>query len=189
MVSRYNLSTTAQSLSFSPLFHFLFWSSLFIAGIQDLLAPHNALGHSHSTPVSRHHSPLSLVTWKMPCGPSLEKEVPSHVKGLPTRYSGKESTWQCRRCKRHGFDPWVQKIPWRRKWKPTPVFLPGRFYLQWSLVGYSPWGRKESDTTEHTHIIILKTTLFTHVLDFIPEDLKWTTGKQNQGVFLLLVHI
>ena len=37
--------------------------------------------------------------------------------------AGKESTCQCRRCKRHGFDPWVRKIPWRRKWQPVPVFL------------------------------------------------------------------
>jgi len=45
------------------------------------------------------------------------------------------------------FDPWVRKIPWRRKWQPTPVFLPEEFYGQRSLVGYSPWGCKESDTT------------------------------------------
>ena len=50
--------------------------------------------------------------------------------------------------KRHGFDPWVGKIPWRRKWQPTPVFLPGEFHGQKSLVGHSPWGRKELDTTE-----------------------------------------
>ena len=47
-----------------------------------------------------------------------------------------------------GFNPWVGKIPWRRKWEPTPVFLPGEFHGQRSLVGYSPWGCKESDTTE-----------------------------------------
>ena len=46
------------------------------------------------------------------------------------------------------FDPWVGKIPWRRKWQPTPVFLPGESHGWRSLVGYSPWGRKESDTTE-----------------------------------------
>ena len=55
-----------------------------------------------------------------------------------------------RRCKRHQFDPWVGKIPWSRKRLPTPVFLPGKFHGQRSLVGYSPWGRKESDMTEHT---------------------------------------
>ena len=52
---------------------------------------------------------------------------------------GKESTCQCSRCKRHGFDPWVGKIPWRRKWQPTPVFLPGNFHGQRSLGGYSPY--------------------------------------------------
>ena len=48
-------------------------------------------------------------------------------------------------------EPWVRKIPWSRKWQPTPVFLPGKFHGQRSLVGCSPWGRKELDTTEHTH--------------------------------------
>ena len=54
------------------------------------------------------------------------------------------------RCKGWGFDPWVGKIPWRRKWPPTPGFLPGESHGQRSLGGYSPWGCKESDTTEHT---------------------------------------
>ena len=46
------------------------------------------------------------------------------------------------------FDPWVGKVPWRWKRQPTAVFLPGEFQGQRSLVGYSPWGRKESDTIE-----------------------------------------
>ena len=45
-----------------------------------------------------------------------------------------------------------EKIPWRREWQPTPVFLPGKFHGHRSLVGYSPWGHKESDTGEHTHM-------------------------------------
>ena len=61
--------------------------------------------------------------------------------------SGKEPAWQRGRCKRHEFSPWVGKIPWRRKWQPTPVFLPGESHGQRGLVGYSPRGRKES--TEH----------------------------------------
>ena len=52
-------------------------------------------------------------------------------------------------CKRHKFDPWVAKIPWRRQWPPAPVLWPGKSHGQISLVGYSPWGQKESDTTEH----------------------------------------
>ena len=46
------------------------------------------------------------------------------------------------------FNPWVRKIPWRRPRQPSPVFLPGEFHGQRSLVGYSPQGSKESDTTE-----------------------------------------
>ena len=46
------------------------------------------------------------------------------------------------------------KIPWSRKWQPTPVFLPGKLHVQRSLVGHSPWGHKESDRTEHTHRLI-----------------------------------
>ena len=46
-----------------------------------------------------------------------------------------------------GFCPWFRKIPWRRKWQPTPVYLPREFYGQRSLAGYSPWGCKQSDTT------------------------------------------
>ena len=51
-------------------------------------------------------------------------------------------------CRRPRFDPWIQKIPWRRQWLPHPVFLPREFYGQRSLVGYSPWGHKELDTIE-----------------------------------------
>ena len=62
--------------------------------------------------------------------------------------SGIEPTCQCRKHKRHRFDPWVGKIPWRRAWQLTPVFLPGESHGLRNLVGYSPWGCKESDTTE-----------------------------------------
>ena len=62
--------------------------------------------------------------------------------------SGKEPACQCRRQRRCGFDPWVGKIPWRRKWQPTPVFLPGKFHAQRILEGYRPWGHTESDRTE-----------------------------------------
>ena len=47
-----------------------------------------------------------------------------------------------------GFDPWVDKIPWRREWQPTPIFLPGKSHGQRSLAGCSPQGHKESDKTE-----------------------------------------
>ena len=57
----------------------------------------------------------------------------------------------CLQCRRPRFDPWVEKIPWRRRWQPTPVLLPGESHGWKSLVGYNPWGRKESDTTEQLH--------------------------------------
>ena len=50
--------------------------------------------------------------------------------------------------RRPRFKPWVGKIPWRRAWQPSPVFLPGEFHGQRSLAGYCPWGHKESDMTE-----------------------------------------
>ena len=64
--------------------------------------------------------------------------------------AGKEPICQCRRRKRHEFDPWVRMMPWGKKQQPTPVFLPGKFHGQRSLVGYSPWGCKELDMTECT---------------------------------------
>ena len=63
--------------------------------------------------------------------------------GFPDGASGKEPACQCRRHKRHRFDSWVGKIPWRRALQPTPVFLPGESRGQRSLVGYSTWGRTE----------------------------------------------
>ena len=53
------------------------------------------------------------------------------------------------------FDPWVGKIPWRRKWQPIPVLLPGESHGGRSLVGYSPWGRKQLDVTERLHFLSL----------------------------------
>ena len=51
----------------------------------------------------------------------------------------------CLQCRRPGFYFWVRKIPWRREWQPTPVFLPGKSHRQKRRVGYSPWNHKESD--------------------------------------------
>ena len=64
--------------------------------------------------------------------------------GCPSGPAVKESL-QCRKC---SFEIWVRKIPWSRKWQPTPVFLPGESHGQRSLAGYSPWDCKESDVTQ-----------------------------------------
>ena len=70
----------------------------------------------------------------------------------------KKSTCQCRRCRRHGFDPWVGKILWRRKWQPTPVLLPEKSHRQRSLAGYSTEGCQESESTEHARIVVKVTS-------------------------------
>ena len=88
------------------------------------------------------------------------------IKGLPRWLGDKEPTCQCRR---PGFDPWVGKIPWRRKWQPTPVFLPGKSHGWRSLEGYSPQHHKESDATEW---------LNNH------KDIKVLTRSASQTVFL-----
>ena len=80
--------------------------------------------------------------------------------------SGKKPACQCRRHMRQGLDTWVGKIPWRRAWKLTPVFLPREFQGQRSLVDYSPQGCKESDTTEatqHKYMSLNHTHTVTHI--------------------------
>ena len=73
------------------------------------------------------------------------------IEGLgqsPGGTSGKEHACQCRRHERPRFSPWIGKIPWRRKWQPIPVSLPGESHGQRSLEGYSQWGRTELDMIE-----------------------------------------
>ena len=84
----------------------------------------------------------------------------------------------CLQCGRPGFDPWVGKIPWRRKWQSTPVFLPGESHGRRSLVGYSPQGRKESDTTERLHLIL-----------FAAEDEEALYSQQKQDWELTVAQI
>ena len=67
------------------------------------------------------------------------------VKNLPVNAGDARDT---------GFNPWVRKILWSRKWQPTPVFLPGKLHGQRILTGYSPWGYKESDTAEHSPLYL-----------------------------------
>ena len=78
-----------------------------------------------------------------PLSHSRASLVAQMVKNLPIFWE----TW---------FNPWVEKIPLRREWTLTPVFLPGKFHGQMSLVGYCPWGHKGSNMTETTNTITLK---------------------------------
>ena len=68
--------------------------------------------------------------------------------GFPEGSDGRESAYNAGAAGDSGSIPKVRKIPWRRAWQPTPVSLPGESHGQRSLVDYSLWGRKESDTTE-----------------------------------------
>ena len=98
--------------------------------------------------ISRHLSTLLIFSFTDICSlvnlfihSSVFIEYLSPSWGFPRHLSGKESACQSRRC---GFDPWVRKIPWRRKWQPTPVLVPGKPHAQRSLVGYSPWDHKRA---------------------------------------------
>ena len=99
--------------------------------------------------------------------------------GLPGGASGKEPACQCRRHKRHRFHPRVGKIPWRRAQQPTPVFLSEESPGQRSLVGYSPWGCKESDMTDGLAC--------THG-DARPERNKQPRAALGQGLFSIKVY-
>jgi len=80
---------------------------------------------------------------------------------FPGGSGGKAS---CLQCGRLGFDPWVGKILWRRKWQSTPVLLPGKSHGRRSVVGYSPWHRKELDTTERLHFTSLHCSVKMEIL-------------------------
>ena len=110
--------------------------------------------------LSQQRSSASFVQWYMLSS------------GLPWWLIGKDSFGPYGR---HEFNPWVRKIPWRRKWQCTPVLLPGKSHGQRSLAGYSLWGYKQSDTTErltHTdtrlnrwdHLLNEKFGFFFHIM-------------------------
>ena len=106
------------------------------------------------------------------CHQTLKLQVCVFCNSRPTLFPGgvsdKEPACQCRRCKRHGFDPWAGKIPWRKAWQHTPVFLIGESHGQRSLAGYSPSDHTELDMTQATqHVFYLEniqsyTTAFQH---------------------------
>ena len=88
--------------------------------------------------------------------------------GLPRWHSGKESACQCRKCNRCSLDPWIRKIPWRRKWQSTPVFLPGKIPEGWWVIIY---GVRHDWAHTHTHTLCMPISLswylaFTYLLSF-----------------------
>ena len=92
------------------------------------------------------------------------------------------------RTKRHGFDPWVRKMPWRRKWQPTLVFWPGKSHRQRSLAGSSQWSGKELYTTQQlnnncvpSHIQVI--TEVSNILLFVQWQLYLLTTISVVTVF------
>ena len=96
--------------------------------------------------------------------------------GFPQWLNGKEFACQYRR---HGFDPWVRKIPWRRKWQPTPVFLPEKSHGQRSLEGYSPRCRRVR------HDLVSKQQQLTHT----PSKSTYARKPRNSGQTTLILQM
>ena len=107
-----------------------------------LSASHSPLFHTHFTPCQRENYSLCQVSQEIP---NKDSNIPYTLCIFP---GGSDGRVVCLQCRRPGFNPWVRKIPCRRKWHPTPVLLPGKSHGRRSLVGYSPGGHKESDKTE-----------------------------------------
>ena len=76
----------------------------------------------------------------------------------------------CLQCRRPGFDSWVRKTPWRRKWQPTPVSWPGKSHGQRNLAGYSPWSRKQSERLSNStaNILVQREQSSTKRWEYIP---------------------
>ena len=108
-----------------------------------ILVNYQTLGRAHGNPRLECWSEVQVTTWALQfvceegqsCGTEPFSSGVCTNRCYPGGASGKEPACRCRRCLSQGFDPWVRKIPWRRAWKCTPVFLPGESYGQSSLVG------------------------------------------------------
>ena len=103
--------------------------------------------------------------------------------GFPGGAYGKESASQCRRCRRSCFHPWVGKIPQRRKWKPTPVFLPGGSHGQRTLARYSPQGCR----VRHDRSNLAHTDLVGFVSEEVTESPTAETIRSFEGEMLLFL--
>ena len=131
---------------------------------------HFLLGHYFRGKLSSPSYLLNIAVWTRGCCWLIHN-----------RYRSARSTWICEGAgwnalclvfrtsstptfsRIYRFDPWARKIPWRRKWQPTPVFLPGESHGWRSLEGYSPWDCKESDMTERISIQIFFSNIFTFI--------------------------
>jgi len=110
----------------------------------------------------------------------LRTLVGGYAEHVPDDAGGKEPSCQCRRSKRHRFDPWVGKIIWRRAWQPTPVFLPGESCGQSRLVGYSPV-RRGLQRVRHDWINLARM----HMLSMTREV---GSGGHHMGAWREIIH-
>ena len=114
------------------------------------------------------------------------KDIHAHLTG---QLQGLRRWNICLQCGRPGFDPWVGNISWRRTWKPTPVLLPRQFHGWRSLVGYSPWDRKESDMTERLTLhFIQRATEILH-MTFVYKFTICTLHKGKDLVYFIHQYI
>ena len=110
--------------------------------------------------------------WEHLCFISTHVHPLARSASTPDFPGGSDGQSVCLQCGRPGFDPWVGKIPWRRKWQPTPVLLPGKSHRWRSLVSYSPWGHRQCYSISKTTASALLTT---------PKPLTgWITNKQSE---------
>ena len=104
-----------------------------------------------------------------------------YILGTIWRLSGEEPACQCRRLR---FDPWVEKMPWRRKRQPTSVFMPGKSHGQRRLAGYSSWGRKGIRHNLATNNWALHCSVCTRDTEILVKDQKQSQFKHNYEYFL-----
>ena len=112
------------------------------------------------------------------------KQYLSIYLGIPSGSAVKKK--KCLWCRRCGFDPWVGKIPWRRKQQPTPVFLSGKILWSQKPGGLCPWGHKESGRTEHGCISVYSTI---HLSIHLPIYLSPIYLSTYPSIHLLLIQV
>ena len=124
-------------------------------------------------------TPTNLKRHMHPKVPSRYIDTYRYVVGaLPWWLSSKESFCRCRK---HEFNPWVRKIPWKRSWQATPAFLPGKSHGQRSLADFSPWHRRVKTRLKRRSTYIQKSICVYHneILLSHTERLKFCRLQQN----------
>ena len=136
---------------------------------------------------------LREMSPRFPPHPSLFLSIPHLPLGRKQTCPWLSRSRICLQGRRHRFDPWVRKIPWRRKWQPTPVFLPGKSHGQRSLVGYSTWGLKHDRACMHCTLppstFALNSTLSWFTVHQIPHSSTASILVESTSPLWLLLRI